>query len=86
MKGVLLERHAFRFGLCLTTNAQIRTIRILVEAHMTDNVEIDPVCGMEVDPAEAVGHSEYEDRVYYFCSKQCQERFDLGPANFADVA
>ena len=53
---------------------------------MTDNVEIDPVCGMEVDPAEAVGHSEYEDRVYYFCSKQCQERFDLGPADFADVA
>lgn len=53
---------------------------------MTDNVEIDPVCGMEVDPANAAGHSEFEDRVYYFCSKQCKERFDLGPGDFAEVA
>jgi YHS domain-containing protein len=53
---------------------------------MTDNVEIDPVCGMEVDPANPVGHSEFEDRVYYFCSRECKEKFELGPADFADVA
>ncbi len=53
---------------------------------MTDNVEIDPVCGMEVDPADAAGHSEFEDRVYYFCSPKCKEKFDLGPGDYADVA
>jgi Cu+-exporting ATPase len=58
----------------------------LAEIQMTDNVEIDPVCGMEVDPANAVGHSEFEDRVYYFCSRECKEKFELGPADFADVA
>jgi len=53
---------------------------------MRDNVEIDPVCGMEVDPANAAGHSEFEDRVYYFCSNDCKQKFELGPTEYADVA
>ncbi|HEY3930308.1 MAG TPA: YHS domain-containing protein [Candidatus Koribacter sp.] len=53
---------------------------------MNDNVEIDPVCGMEVDPAQAAGNSEYEDRVYWFCSHQCKQRFDLCPSEFAEAA
>lgn len=53
---------------------------------MTERVEIDPVCGMEVDPAHAAGYSEYEDKVYYFCSNDCKKQFDSGPTNFADVA
>ena len=53
---------------------------------MTDDVEVDPVCGMEVDPLHAAGHSEYEDRVYYFCSAQCKQKFDLAPAEYSDAA
>ncbi len=27
----------------------------------------DPVCGMEIDPKEAAGKSEYQGQTYYFC-------------------
>jgi P-type Cu+ transporter len=53
---------------------------------MTDRVEVDPVCGMEVDPESAAGYSEYEDKVYYFCTNECKQRFDLNPAEYADVS
>lgn len=53
---------------------------------MDEDFEIDPVCAMQVDPAHAAGHSEYADRVYYFCSPECKEKFDLCPADFADLA
>ena len=53
---------------------------------MSNEVEIDPVCGMEVDPAHAAGSSEYEDRMYWFCSKECKQNFDLRPGEFADAA
>lgn len=37
----------------------------------------DPVCGMEVDEkgAEFMTHLEHE--TFYFCSKGCQERFEV---------
>jgi Cu+-exporting ATPase len=44
---------------------------------------IDPVCGMEVDPASAAGHSDHAGRHYSFCSTSCKERFDADPARFA---
>ena len=31
-------------------------------------MEIDPVCGMEVDPKTAAGKSNYLGKAYYFCS------------------
>ena len=34
-------------------------------------MEIDPVCGMEVDPATAAWKGEYRDTTYYFCAKGC---------------
>ncbi len=39
----------------------------------------DPICGMEVDPAEAAGTSEYQGRTYYFCSIRCKQTFDRDP-------
>ncbi len=36
----------------------------------------DPICGMEVDPARAVGTSERDGRTFYFCSPACKARFD----------
>jgi Cu+-exporting ATPase len=39
----------------------------------------DLVCGMEIDPATAAGHIEYEGRTYYFCSKGCQQAFAADP-------
>ncbi|EAQ5978265.1 YHS domain-containing protein, partial [Salmonella enterica] len=36
----------------------------------------DPVCGMDVDPAESKYRSEHGGRTFYFCSAHCQARFD----------
>src|SRR5581483_10572886 len=45
-------------------------------------VQIDPVCGMEVEAAEAAGSAEYHGRTYYFCSENCLERFQAAPGEF----
>lgn len=39
---------------------------------------IDPICGMNVAPAEALQDS-YEGVAYYFCSKHCAEKFRSNP-------
>jgi Cu+-exporting ATPase len=38
-------------------------------------VEIDPVCGMEVDPASAEWKTAFEGATYFFCSKGCLDDF-----------
>lgn len=45
-------------------------------------MEIDPVCGMEVDPTTTEHSSEYGGTRYYFCSKGCQEDFEEDPSSF----
>jgi YHS domain-containing protein len=45
---------------------------------------IDPVCGAELDAQQAARRSEYQDRAYYFCSSDCQRRFEEDPAHYAD--
>jgi len=44
----------------------------------------DPVCGMEVDEAQAAARSEYQGQTYYFCSESCKAEFDKDPASFAE--
>jgi len=46
----------------------------------------DPVCGMIVNPASAVGHSEFFEQTYYFCSTHCQQKFDADPSAFVAEA
>lgn len=41
--------------------------------------EIDPVCGMTVDPATAAGRYEHKGKTYYFCALSCLERFRANP-------
>src|SRR5262245_21368401 len=45
---------------------------------------VDPVCGMTIDPADAVGHVEHQGRTYYFCNDSCLERFREDPAQFLE--
>jgi P-type Cu+ transporter len=47
---------------------------------------VDPVCGMTISPADAVGHAEYQGEIYYFCSLSCLERFRADPAEFLEKA
>jgi DNA-binding MarR family transcriptional regulator/YHS domain-containing protein len=39
----------------------------------------DPVCGMDVVPAQAAGTSLYMEQTYYFCARTCKEQFDKDP-------
>jgi Cu(I)/Ag(I) efflux system membrane fusion protein len=44
---------------------------------------IDPICGMEVDPAKTAHRSEFQGTTYYFCSQDCRKQFDANPARYA---
>ncbi len=44
---------------------------------------IDPVCGMQVQTANAPTHTIHNGRSYWFCSDRCHARFDANPARFA---
>ncbi len=49
-----------------------------------DEMAIDPVCGMEVDPASARHSSEYQGKTYYFCAPGCKRAFDAEPQTYLD--
>lgn len=44
--------------------------------------QIDPVCGMTVDPTSAAGSYQHDGKIYYFCNPSCLERFKAEPTNF----
>lgn len=37
----------------------------------------DPICGMDVEEKDAGFMVHIEHETFYFCSKACQERFEL---------
>ncbi|MBK8254194.1 MAG: heavy metal translocating P-type ATPase [Polyangiaceae bacterium] len=43
---------------------------------------IDPVCGMNVDIANAKAGCDFKDESYFFCSERCFERFQKDPESF----
>jgi len=44
--------------------------------------QIDPVCGMTVDPASAAGSHLHDGQTYFFCNPSCLERFKAEPEKF----
>lgn len=42
----------------------------------------DPVCLMRVNIDEKVLSYEYDEKVYYFCSENCQEQFKQEPKKY----
>lgn len=52
--------------------------------------EIDPICGMSVDPETAPAKLEHDGKMIYFCCPNCLKRFQeeigvLPPANFTQI-
>ncbi len=45
-------------------------------------VSKDPVCGRPINEQEALGKTDWAGQTYYFCSAECQERFEQDPARF----
>jgi Cu+-exporting ATPase len=46
----------------------------------------DPVCGMDIEPASAAGHTEHQGKTYYFCGAACKEKFDHNPAQYLGMS
>jgi YHS domain-containing protein len=44
----------------------------------------DPVCGIEVDEATAPAETTYKGKTYYFCSRDCKERFEEEAGRFQE--
>lgn len=44
--------------------------------------EIDPVCGMTVDPLGAAGHVAHRGKTYYFCCRGCLTKFRADPERY----
>jgi voltage-gated potassium channel len=46
---------------------------------------LDPVCGMEIDPAKAEYAYEYEGEKYYFSDKDCMTSFQKNPKRYIEM-
>ena len=51
-------------------------------AHTTTN--IDPVCGMEVDPGKTGLVAIYQGHSYWFCARDCREAFEANPKKYLE--
>ena len=58
----------------------------MVEPSRPDGSEVDPVCGMTVDPKQAPGSHQHGGRTYYFCNPSCLNRFKADPERYAKPA
>jgi class 3 adenylate cyclase/YHS domain-containing protein len=47
-----------------------------------DQLSVDPVCHMAVDPEKAVGRLTHDSRAYFFCSLTCAAAFGQNPERF----
>ncbi len=46
-------------------------------------VAVDPVCGMDVDTADAsVERTLEQGKTYYFCSPECRREFERTPESY----
>jgi len=54
--------------------------------HTTSRTELDPVCGMSVDPSTAKGRAEHAGKTFHFCSTHCVHKFQQDPAKYSNKA
>jgi Cu+-exporting ATPase len=48
----------------------------------TEQLVIDPVCGMKIKPEDAVATIEHQGTTYYFCSQDCADSFRDAPEDY----
>lgn len=53
--------------------------------YMKKDTAKDPVCGMNVSTKKPQNKSELSGSTYYFCSAECQSKFDRHPEKFASA-
>ncbi len=53
------------------------------EGEPSQDLPIDPVCRMAVDPGQAVGSLTFQGVEYQFCSLDCVQAFSESPERYA---
>ncbi|MEM2943914.1 MAG: NAD-binding protein [Methanomassiliicoccales archaeon] len=48
-------------------------------------IELDPVCGAEIDPTKVSRVAQYGGKNFYFCSEECAEAFKKNPERFIEL-
>jgi P-type Cu+ transporter len=66
----------------LTTAALLAALTLAGCDRHDPSKMVDPVCGMDIDPANAAATSVYAGKTYYFCSKDEKDRFDKDPEKY----
>jgi YHS domain-containing protein len=51
-----------------------------------DEMDVDPVCHMVIDPGRAAGVLEHRGRRYRFCSLECAGAFARDPDRYGQAA
>jgi Cu+-exporting ATPase len=46
-------------------------------------MQMDPVCGMQIDEQQEGEKSEYQGKTFNFCSPTCKQQFDQNPQRYA---
>jgi YHS domain-containing protein len=85
------EYHEHRFYFCsdhcrdrfLQHPERFSDMRSLPVATPTPTVQLDPVCGMRIDPAVATAALVHQGHHLYFCSEHCRDRFQEQPDRFS---
>ncbi len=44
---------------------------------------VDPVCGMKVDEDNTEFQTTYGGKDFYFCSEECETKFEESPSQYA---
>ena len=55
-------------------------------ANQKPSTVLDPVCGMQVDPATTPHHASYAGTDYHFCSARCRDKFVAEPGRYTASA
>jgi P-type Cu+ transporter len=58
----------------------------MTQPNVAHEPDIDPVCGMKVNPATAKYAAEHEDQRFYFCSAACQKKFQAAPEKYLEAS
>jgi Cu+-exporting ATPase len=56
-----------------------KSLPMMIASPPRAETQIDPVCGMTVNPTMAAGSHEHRGKMYYFCGEHCLRKFRSNP-------
>jgi P-type Cu+ transporter len=60
----------------------VKSAAFVYEPAAESQTEVDPVCGMNVDPSKAAASEVHIGKTYHFCSQSCAAKFRADPERY----